>query len=106
MQNDPGAGHTSCDVLVIGAGAAGLGVALRLAGRFRVTVIAKTRLREGSTFYAQGGRKTLAPKPEEGAEGEKDGEEKKKFFIEVPRNFEDDVEDEYEEFDLDDEVVQ
>jgi L-aspartate oxidase len=44
-----------CDVLVIGAGAAGLGLALRLAGPLQVTVLAKTRLSEGSTFYAQGG---------------------------------------------------
>ncbi len=43
------------DVLVIGSGAAGLGVALRLAGRARMAVLSKTELAECSTFYAQGG---------------------------------------------------
>lgn len=43
------------DVLVIGSGAAGLTVALRLADQARVTVLAKGQLSEGSTFYAQGG---------------------------------------------------
>ncbi|MDX1432461.1 MAG: L-aspartate oxidase [Gammaproteobacteria bacterium] len=44
-----------CDVLVIGSGAAGLAVALRLADRYRVTVLNKVRLPEGNTYYAQGG---------------------------------------------------
>ncbi|MDX1654931.1 MAG: L-aspartate oxidase [Candidatus Competibacteraceae bacterium] len=43
------------DVLVIGAGAAGLTLALHLAGQCRVTLLAKGPLSEGSTFYAQGG---------------------------------------------------
>ncbi|WP_315762186.1 L-aspartate oxidase [Sphingomonas sp. Y38-1Y] len=43
------------DVLVIGSGAAGLTAALNLADRFRVTVLAKGRLDEGSTAWAQGG---------------------------------------------------
>ncbi|GAB6041653.1 L-aspartate oxidase [Endothiovibrio diazotrophicus] len=43
------------DVLIIGSGAAGLGVALRLPGSLRVAVLSKGRLREGATLYAQGG---------------------------------------------------
>ncbi len=43
------------DVLVIGSGAAGLTAALNLADRFRVTVLAKGGLDEGSTAWAQGG---------------------------------------------------
>jgi L-aspartate oxidase len=45
----------SCDVLIVGAGAAGLTLALSLAPRLKVTVLAKSRLEEGSTAYAQGG---------------------------------------------------
>jgi len=45
----------SCDVLVIGSGAAGLSVALRLAARYKVIVLSKGPLNEGSTLYAQGG---------------------------------------------------
>ena len=44
-----------CDVLVIGSGAAGLTAALNLAERFKVTVLAKGGLDEGSTAWAQGG---------------------------------------------------
>ncbi|WP_406666439.1 L-aspartate oxidase [Gallaecimonas sp. GXIMD1310] len=49
--------HTDylCDVLVIGSGAAGLTLALKLADHAQVTVLAKGPLREGSTYYAQGG---------------------------------------------------
>ncbi len=43
------------DVLVIGSGAAGLSVALRLAEKGRIAVLSKASLTEGSTFYAQGG---------------------------------------------------
>ncbi|WP_455380075.1 L-aspartate oxidase, partial [Acidihalobacter prosperus] len=43
------------DVLVIGSGAAGLGIALRLSDKFRVGVLSKGPLYEGCTFYAQGG---------------------------------------------------
>src|SRR5690606_37556870 len=43
------------DVLVIGSGAAGLTAALNLAGRFKVGVIAKGALNDGSTAHAQGG---------------------------------------------------
>jgi L-aspartate oxidase len=45
----------SCDVLVIGSGAAGLSVALRLAEHNKVIVLSKGPVSEGSTFYAQGG---------------------------------------------------
>ncbi|WP_034919309.1 L-aspartate oxidase [Erwinia sp. 9145] len=45
----------SCDVLIIGSGAAGLSLALRLADANQVTVLSKGPLSEGSTFYAQGG---------------------------------------------------
>ncbi|VYU37652.1 L-aspartate oxidase [Metakosakonia massiliensis] len=45
----------SCDVLVIGSGAAGLSVALRLAEHHHVIVLSKGPVSEGSTFYAQGG---------------------------------------------------
>ncbi len=45
----------SYDVIVIGAGAAGLGVALRLAGHCNVAVMSKAPLPESNTFYAQGG---------------------------------------------------
>lgn len=47
--------HFSHDVLVIGSGAAGLSLALRLDPAIRVAVIAKSALSEGSTRYAQGG---------------------------------------------------
>jgi L-aspartate oxidase len=43
------------DVLIIGSGAAGLALALRLAERHRVAVLSKGPITEGSTFYAQGG---------------------------------------------------
>ncbi|WP_380183544.1 L-aspartate oxidase [Kalamiella sp. sgz302252] len=45
----------SCDVLIIGSGAAGLSLALRLADRHQVTVLSKGPISEGATFYAQGG---------------------------------------------------
>jgi L-aspartate oxidase len=51
MKNDL---HTT-DVLIIGSGAAGLSLALQLPEHVQVTVICKTQLNEGSTFYAQGG---------------------------------------------------
>jgi L-aspartate oxidase len=43
------------DVLIIGSGAAGLALALRLARDRRVAVLSKGPITEGSTFYAQGG---------------------------------------------------
>ena len=51
MSHDP----AQSDVLIIGSGAAGLTAALHLAERFRVTVLAKGALNEGSTAWAQGG---------------------------------------------------
>ncbi|WP_312269089.1 L-aspartate oxidase [Pseudescherichia sp.] len=44
-----------CDVLVIGSGAAGLSLALRLARNHSVIVLSKGPISEGSTLYAQGG---------------------------------------------------
>ncbi len=43
------------DVLIIGSGASGLSLALQLAGYAHVTVLSKAALKEGATFYAQGG---------------------------------------------------
>ena len=45
----------SCDVMVIGSGAAGLSLALTLAERHRVVVLSKGVASEGATVYAQGG---------------------------------------------------
>lgn len=53
QDNAPGRHHH--DVLIIGSGAAGLGLALRLAPHKRVAVLSKGPITEGSTFYAQGG---------------------------------------------------
>ncbi len=44
-----------CDVLVIGSGAAGLSLALRVAKQAKVTVLSKGPRSEGATYYAQGG---------------------------------------------------
>ncbi|MFT6834470.1 MAG: L-aspartate oxidase [Francisellaceae bacterium] len=43
------------DVLIIGAGTAGLTAALRLADHLKVAVICKAKLGDGSSLYAQGG---------------------------------------------------
>jgi L-aspartate oxidase len=43
------------DVLIIGSGAAGLTLALRLPQRARIAVLSKGPVREGNTWYAQGG---------------------------------------------------
>ena len=46
---------TKFDVLIVGSGAAGLTAALTLAAKYKVGVIAKGRLSEGATGWAQGG---------------------------------------------------
>lgn len=43
------------DVLIVGSGLAGLGLALRLADSTRVTLLAKAEMTQGSSLYAQGG---------------------------------------------------
>ena len=43
------------DVLIIGAGAAGLSLALRLPPHLRVALLSKADLNQGSTYWAQGG---------------------------------------------------
>ncbi|MDH5712159.1 MAG: L-aspartate oxidase, partial [Gammaproteobacteria bacterium] len=43
------------DVLIIGGGAAGLSLALRVADHASVAIITKTPDKDGSTYYAQGG---------------------------------------------------
>lgn len=45
----------SCDVLIIGTGAAGLSLALSLANYCRIILLSKSDANEGSTRYAQGG---------------------------------------------------
>jgi L-aspartate oxidase len=46
--------HTH-DVLIIGSGAAGLSLALRLSSHLNIAIVAKRSIDEGSTYYAQGG---------------------------------------------------
>jgi L-aspartate oxidase len=43
------------DVLIIGGGAAGLSLALKIADQAKVTILSKSSLDQGSTYYAQGG---------------------------------------------------
>ncbi len=43
------------DVLILGSGAAGLTLALKLADKCQVAILSKMALKGGSTFYAQGG---------------------------------------------------
>ncbi|MXP67240.1 L-aspartate oxidase [Pantoea sp. Aalb] len=45
----------SCDVLIVGSGAAGLSLALRLAPYYQIILLSKTKIQESSTLYAQGG---------------------------------------------------
>lgn len=47
-------GHDT-DVLIIGGGAAGLSLALKVADQAKVTILSKSSLDQGSTYYAQGG---------------------------------------------------
>ncbi|HPB76510.1 MAG TPA: FAD-binding protein, partial [Chromatiaceae bacterium] len=43
------------DVLILGSGAAGLSLALRLPSSLTIALVSKRDLSEGSTLYAQGG---------------------------------------------------
>ncbi len=52
--------QTEHEVLIIGSGAAGLSLALKLADHARVAVLSKEALSEGATFYAQGGVSAVA----------------------------------------------
>ncbi|RME03833.1 MAG: L-aspartate oxidase [Planctomycetota bacterium] len=47
------------DVLVIGSGAAGLTLALKLAPHAKIAVLSKSKLHAGATFHAQGGVATV-----------------------------------------------
>ncbi|GAB3489295.1 L-aspartate oxidase [Marinomonas epiphytica] len=47
--------HFQHDIVIIGAGAAGLTLALELANHKKVAILTKSDIREGSTLYAQGG---------------------------------------------------
>ncbi|MFT7224055.1 MAG: L-aspartate oxidase [Cellvibrionaceae bacterium] len=47
--------HHRHDILVIGSGAAGLALALHLSNFGTIAVLSKNRLKDGSTWYAQGG---------------------------------------------------
>ncbi|MDA9556320.1 L-aspartate oxidase [Vibrio sp.] len=55
INNEPISNLHSCDVLVVGSGAAGLSLALKVAHRAKVIVLSKGNRSEGSTYYAQGG---------------------------------------------------
>ena len=55
LSQNPSSPQYDCDVLVIGGGAAGLSLALRLADSHRICLISKGILTEASTLYAQGG---------------------------------------------------
>ena len=47
--------QNTSDVLIIGSGAAGLSLALRLPESMNITILAKREITEGNTLYAQGG---------------------------------------------------
>ncbi len=49
------ASEKNFDVVIIGSGAAGLSLALKLAKHCEVAVLSKSKIHEGSTWYAQGG---------------------------------------------------
>jgi len=54
----------SFDVLIIGSGAAGLSLALRLPDHVHIAVLAKSSLDEGCTLYAQGGISAVTQAPD------------------------------------------
>ena len=43
------------DVIIVGSGAAGLGMALSLPDYLDIAILSKLSMNEGSTYYAQGG---------------------------------------------------
>ncbi len=47
--------HYQHDVLIIGSGAAGMSLALRLPSSCRIALLTKAELNQGSTYWAQGG---------------------------------------------------
>ena len=47
--------HFRHDILIIGSGAAGLALALNLSEHAKIAILSKNRLKDGSTWYAQGG---------------------------------------------------
>jgi L-aspartate oxidase len=51
-----------CDVLILGSGAAGLSLALRLPESARIAVLSKGELTQGSTYWAQGGMAAVLDK--------------------------------------------
>jgi L-aspartate oxidase len=48
-----------CDVLIVGSGAAGLSLALRLASHCQVLLVSQGLISQGATYYAQGGIATV-----------------------------------------------
>lgn len=47
--------HYQHDILIIGSGAAGMSLALRLPSSHRIALLTKAELNQGSTYWAQGG---------------------------------------------------